>query len=110
MINLSAKSGQAQEAAQWLEKMINGGVEPDTVAYTAVVSAYAARGDAPGAVRWLRRMKDCNLEPDHIAYTAVIGSFAKKETVLARRRSDMCQIFPTPSSPKDSRRAPLINK
>lgn len=82
VLSLFAKRGMAREASLLLERMEH--LQPDRVALSAVITAWANSGDpqaAPQALKLLERMKlesqhDPKLQPDVVAYNAVLAAMA----------------------------------
>lgn len=70
-------------AERWLERMLEAGLEPNVVTYTAVIDAYAKAEDSAGAGRWYRRMLEVGVQPNTHTFGAVINAYAKGGDVEA---------------------------
>ena len=67
----AARSGNAQIASEWFDKMETSGLKPDLRLFTAVVSAFAKRGDQQTARVWYDKMIDAGFKPDHVSFSAL---------------------------------------
>merc|ERR1719160_817164 len=77
VISLCGKLGQAKQAHQWMQRMLDGGIRPDIASFNSTIDAFARAGDIAGAERWLKRMETAGLGANMISYNAVINACAR---------------------------------
>jgi len=57
LLNVCAKSGDADRAERWLQAMYSAGIIPNEVCYNNVIDACAKCGQAERAESWLRKLE-----------------------------------------------------
>merc|ERR1712146_613455 len=69
--------GQWQEALRLLDEMKKNNIAPDTITYSAAISACEKGGQSQEALRLLDEMKKNNIPPNTITYNAAISACEK---------------------------------
>merc|ERR1711904_726072 len=77
VINACASTGQVQNAAKWLTRMLKEGIAANVQSYSTVVSAFARKGNVKGAEQWLLPMLEEGVEPNVVSFNAVIAACVK---------------------------------
>ncbi|XP_054815679.1 putative pentatricopeptide repeat-containing protein At1g56570 [Prosopis cineraria] len=68
LIDMYAKCGNLVDAKKVFERVSN----PDTVTWTAIISAYAQHGLVKGALQFFRKMVQCGAKPNAVTLLCVI--------------------------------------
>ncbi|KAK4276343.1 hypothetical protein QN277_019301 [Acacia crassicarpa] len=68
LIDMYAKCGNLDDAKKVFERISN----PDTVTWTAIISAYAQHGLVEGAFHFFRRMVQCGAKPNAVTLLCVL--------------------------------------
>ncbi|KAI4388491.1 hypothetical protein MLD38_000813 [Melastoma candidum] len=70
ILDLFAKAGRLDDAKTVFGQMIN----PDRVAWTAMLSAYASQGRGSDAIELFNIMVSKGIEPDHVTFTHLLNA------------------------------------
>jgi len=70
-----ARSGNLEQAADWVNKMIEAKLKPSQRAYTELLRLTARDGQTESARRWFQRIKLSGYVPDLTAYNDMLLSF-----------------------------------
>jgi pentatricopeptide repeat protein len=78
LVNAFAKVGRADDAERIINKMIELGIEPNTITFTSLIGAYAnsqpARPDE--AEKVLKRMIDRGIKPNEVSYATILKAYS----------------------------------
>merc|ERR1740121_2788 len=77
LINVSVKAEDITAAREYLDYMLETGVQPSVVSYTTVLHAYARSGNCTEAERGLKLMLENGVEANVVSYGALIHACVK---------------------------------
>merc|ERR1719469_97055 len=78
-LELAARNGDVEKAAELLLKFEESGGEPEAVFYNWLIGACAKRGDLRAAELWLKRMERKGIQNTICSYNTMLGAFAKAD-------------------------------
>ncbi|CCM00654.1 uncharacterized protein FIBRA_02692 [Fibroporia radiculosa] len=78
-----SRNGDLSGMNQWLEKMTQAGIKPDTHVYTIILQSFAERGDMAHIADLLNQMHAVGLPPTRHAYTTILGLLARRRDPVA---------------------------
>ena len=87
LIHASVKSGHLERAFDLFQKMRIHGIEPDAMAFSAMIHGYAKDGQVERAVGIFEDMKRSGRAPTHVTYNTMIHACANS-TYYAERARD----------------------
>ncbi|KAJ3282433.1 hypothetical protein HK104_010892 [Borealophlyctis nickersoniae] len=74
VIQINSLMNRPEQAQMAFDQIRANGYEPDVIAYTNLIDAYARANDAKAAVEVFRSLQEANLQANEITYGAVIKS------------------------------------
>jgi len=71
------KANDIDRAQAWFHRMVDAGVEADTVTYNTVINACARVGDAEQAEDWMRHMVENGVSPGQLTFNSMLNACAQ---------------------------------
>merc|ERR1719247_1901363 len=79
VIDVCARCGDADKAANVFKSMMSAGVVPDLLTYTLVIKGYVVQGDLEQAIQLFTLMRKRNLQPDVALFNTLLDGLARKQ-------------------------------
>ena len=97
MLDACSKAGDPQSAESWLQRMLDGGLQPNVISFATVIHACARKGDETRAQYWQSKMLEMGVEPAARLKFFFLLIFGKASR--ARAAVDLCsEIERSPSA------------
>merc|ERR1719169_31264 len=78
MINACGRAGDVERAEQWLNNMLEAGVEPNVITFNAVVAACAKAGHGERCEQWIEKMQRAGITPNSFTYNSAAKPYVAK--------------------------------
>merc|ERR1719160_1987058 len=98
VIDVCARCGDSDKAANVFKSMMSAGVVPDLLTYTLVIKGYVVQGDLEQAIQLFTLMRKRNLQPDVALFNTLLDGLARKQMATlvdhVLRDMDDAQVSP----------------
>jgi pentatricopeptide repeat protein len=100
VIDVCARCGDADKAANVFKSMMSAGVVPDLNTYTLVIKGYVVQGDLEQAIQLFTLMRKRSLQPDVALFNTLLDGLARKQmsTLVDHVMRDMDEAAVTPNA------------
>merc|ERR1719420_2788393 len=100
VIDVCARCGDCDKAAEVFKSMMSAGVVPDLLTYTLVIKGYVVQGDLEQAIQLFTFMRKRDLQPDVALFNALLDGLARKQmsTLVDYVLRDMDEASVTPNA------------
>ena len=90
LINLHARAGQPDVAANYLEHMITKNLDPGVRCFSAVLDAFGKQKDDKMVMHWAQRMKEFGTRPNNITFNGAVERHKYCETFEHEHENQSC--------------------
>jgi len=81
LIDIAGKTGHCDDAASWMQTMLQKGITPSEVTFNCVINAYAKAKDLRKARECFEHMERIGMQPTLVAYNCVIKACVRQGSI-----------------------------